>query len=93
MSSQFARLLGLFIMGLIFRTLLTKHWEIWAYWGVLGATTGSSYHYIVSLANNGTNLQNLVLVFVTNALSTGVVKSTSDLGLKGFTANLCYRRQ
>lgn len=36
---------------------------------------------------------NLVLVFVTNALSTGVVKSTSDLGLKGFTANLCYRRQ
>lgn len=57
MSSQFARLLGLFIMGLIFRTLLTKHWEIWAYWGVLGATTGSSYHYIFSLANNGTNLQ------------------------------------
>lgn len=90
MSSQSARLLGLFIIGLVFKTLLTKRWELWTYWGVLAIITGTCSTSYTTYLNNLP--PNLVLVFVTNALSTGTVQSTKDY-TGGFNVNLCYRRQ
>lgn len=85
MSAQSMRTAGLTRLSLDLKALSVRRWELYVMWVFLFASLGEpgSFHskHILNYC--------LVLMFVSNGLSSGVLVSVSELR----NIALCYRRQ